>query len=89
MNNKDELGRLCGMLCLIPFIFTTLNYTLAGKPMRMDRDVRRMQQVSEYVMAHYSRHITLNDIATEVGMNRSAFCIWFKQIQKKEGLYKG
>lgn len=73
MNEKDEWGRVCEMLRLLPFIFTTSDHTFAGNPMRMERDVRRMQQISEYVMAHYACRITLNDIATEVGMNRSAF----------------
>ncbi len=82
MNEKDEWGRVCEMLRLLPFIFTTSDHTLAGKPMRMERDVRRMQQISEYVMAHYACRIKLNDIATEVGMNRSAFCIWFKRYKR-------
>lgn len=81
MSGKDEWGRVCGLLRLLPFVFTTSDHMFAGKPMRMDRDVRRMQRVSEYVMAHYSRRITLNDIATETGMNRSAFCIWFKRYK--------
>ncbi len=81
MSGKDELGRLCEMLRLLPFIFTTSDHTFAGKPIRIDRDIRRMQQVSEYVMAYYARKITLNDVATEVGMNRSAFCIWFKRYK--------
>ena len=81
MSGKDEWGRVCGLLRLLPFVFTTSDHMFAGKPMRMDRDVRRMQQVSEYIMAHYSRRITLNDIAAETGMNRSAFCIWFNRYK--------
>ncbi len=79
MKDLDELGRLCEMLRLLPFIFTTSDHTFAGKHMRMERDVRRMLQISAYVMAHYVHHISLNDIAHEVGMNRSAFCSYFKQ----------
>ena len=81
MNGMDELERLCGMFCLLPVIFTAKDYTLAGKPMRIEREVRRMQQVSEYVMAHYVHPISLDDIAAEVGMNRSAFCSWFKRCK--------
>ena len=40
-----------------------------------------MQQVSAYVMAHYVHPISLDDIASEVGMNRSAFCSWFKRCK--------
>lgn len=81
MSKRDELGRLCEMLRLLPFIFTTPDHTPAGKPAHTDRDIRRMQQVSEYVMTHYARPITLNDIAAEVGMNRSAFCVWFRRYK--------
>lgn len=79
MNVMDELGRLCEMLRLLPFIFTTSDHTFAGKPMCMERDVRRMQHISAYVMAHYVHPIALDDISSEVGMNRSAFCSYFKQ----------
>ena len=81
MNGMDELGRLCGMFRLLPVIFTAKDYMLAGKPMRIEREVRRMQQVSAYVMAHYVHSISLDDIASEVGMNRSAFCSWFKRCK--------
>lgn len=81
MNNIDEWSRACEMLHLLPFIFTTSDHTFAGKPMHLNRDVQRMQQVCEYVMAHYVHPIALNDIASEVGMNRSAFCIWFKRYK--------
>lgn len=79
MNGMDELGRLCGMFRLLPTVFTATDYTFAGKPMRIERDVRRMQQISAYVMAHYVHPISLNDIAVEMGMNRSAFCTYFKR----------
>lgn len=79
MNAEDELGRLCEMLRLLPLVFTATDSTFAGKPVRIDRDVRRMQQIVAYVMAHYVHPIALDDIAAEVGMNRSAFCCYFKR----------
>ena len=81
MSRIDELEKLCTMFRLLPVIFTAKDYTFAGKPMRIEREVRRMQQVSTYVMAHYVHPISLDDIASEVGMNRSAFCSWFKRCK--------
>ena len=78
-NETDELGRLSEMLRLLPFIFTSSDHSLAGQPMRIEREVRRMQQIHVYVMRHYARPIALDDIASEVGMNRSAFCAYFKR----------
>ena len=40
-----------------------------------------MQQICVYVMAHYIHTIFLDDIAAEVGMNRSAFCSYFKRCK--------
>lgn len=79
MCRADDLGRLSVMLRLLPVIFTSSDRTFAGKPMRIERDVRRMQQICAYVMKHYVHPIALDDIAAEVGMNRSAFCTYFKR----------
>ena len=81
MNGMDELGRLSAMFRLLPVIFTSSDHTFAGKPMRIERDVRRMQQICTYVMTHYVHSIALDDIAAEVGMNRSAFCSYFKRCK--------
>lgn len=81
MDGMSELDRLCEMFRILPLIFTTPDFNLAGRPMRIERDVRRMQQISAYVMAHYVHNITLDDIAKEMGMNRSAFCSYFKRLK--------
>ena len=81
MNGMDELGRLSAMFRPLPVIFTSSDHTFAGKPVRIERDVRRMQQICVYVMTHYVHSIALDDIAAEVGMNRSAFCSYFKRCK--------
>ena len=40
-----------------------------------------MQHICTYVMRHYTHTISLNDIAAEVCMNRSAFCSFFKRCK--------
>ncbi len=81
MNNLDELSRLCEMFRLLPVVFTSSDHTFAGRPMRIERNVRRMQHICAYVMAHYVHTISLDDIAEEIGMNRSAFCSYFKRCK--------
>ncbi len=81
MCEADELGRLCEMLRVLPQLFTSSDHMLAGRPLRIERDVQRMQQVCTYVMRHYSHTLSLHDVALEVGMNRSAFCTWFKRYK--------
>lgn len=79
MNNLDDIGQLSEMIRLLPIIFTTKDHSLIGKPIKIERDIRRIQKVAEYVMAHYVHTITLDDIAAHIGMNRSAFCTFFKR----------
>lgn len=50
INGMDELGRLSAMFRLLPVIFTSSDHIFAGKPMRIEKDVRRMQQICAYVM---------------------------------------
>lgn len=79
MQDMDDMGQLCEMLRLLPMIFTTQDHTFIGKPIKIERNIRRMQQVANYVMAHYVHNIALDDIAAYIGMNRSAFCTFFKR----------
>ena len=79
MKDLDDIGQLSEMISLLPMIFTAKDHAFIGKPIKIERDIRRMQCVAEYVMAHYVHNITLDDIASHVGMNRSAFCTFFKR----------
>lgn len=44
---------------------------------------KRMQTVFEYVMNHYQRNITLDEIASVSNMTKNAFCRYFKIRTKK------
>lgn len=79
MQEYDDIGQLCELLRLLPTIFTTDDHVLIGKPIKIERDIRRIQQVVTYVMAHYPHAILLDEIAGHIGMNRSAFCTFFKR----------
>lgn len=79
MAKLDDFGQFIEMIKLLPVIFTTLDNIHIGKPIKIERDIRRIQKVAAYVMAHYVHKITLDDIASHIGMNRSAFCTFFKR----------
>lgn len=83
MCDMDDLERLCEMFRLLTVIFTTGDHALIGGPVKIDCDIRRVEQIVTYVMAHYVQDITLDEIAAHVGMNRSAFCTFFK---RKKGI---
>lgn len=83
MRDSDDVGQLGEMIKMLTVIFTTEDHTPIGKPIKIERDIRRIKQVAEYVMAHYVHNITLDEIAGHIGMNRSAFCTFFK---RKKGI---
>lgn len=41
---------------------------------------RRMEQVRTYVVCNASRRMRVADVAAHVGMNRSAFCVFFRRM---------
>ena len=49
------------------------SFTPAGNPQK------RMEKIRIYVSCNFARKILLEDIAAHVGMNRSAFCSFFRQ----------
>lgn len=79
ISELDDIGQLSEMIRLLPTIFKSEDHFLIGKPIKIERDIRRIQQVVTYVMAHYPHVIKLDEIAEHIGMNRSAFCTFFKR----------
>lgn len=81
MSPLNELERLSSMLLLLCELFTASDHTLAGRPMRIERNVQRMQTVCTFVMRNFGRTITLEEAAAVAGMNRSTFCSWFRKYK--------
>lgn len=75
----NDVGQLSELMQLLPTIFTTSDHIKIGKLVKIERDIRRIQEAVTYVMAHYVHNITLEEIASHLGMNRSAFCTFFKR----------
>ena len=82
MRPLNELERLSAMLLLLCELFTASDHTLAGRPMRIEKNVQRMQTVCTFVMRNFRRTITLEEAAAVAGMNRSAFCSWFRKYRQ-------
>ncbi len=50
-----------------------------ANPKRLTRNEIRLSQIKAYVNCNYHREISLDEISGYVGMNRTAFCSFFKQ----------
>ncbi len=48
-----------------------------------NRDEERIKNVEIYTVCNLRRRITLDEVANQVGMNRSAFCTFFKRVMGK------
>ncbi len=73
----DARRLLCLMEILLDIALENRHHTVGGFPLSSSE--RRLHQVDIYIKCNYSRQLTLDMISRHVGMNRSAFCTWFKQ----------
>lgn len=79
IEGMNDLEQLSALLRLLPMVFASDDYTDVGNAGVPDKNVRRMMDIATYVMKHYVHTISLDDIASYVGMNRSSFCIYFRK----------
>lgn len=50
-----------------------------AKDTRADETDIRLERIRTYVSCNYSRHISIEEIARYIGMNRAAFCRFFRR----------
>ncbi len=76
----ERISSLVRLLCLIA---TPENASIVGRPVVEDKNMKRKQALYLYVMNNYQHNITLDDVARFVGMEKSAFCVFFKKMSGK------
>lgn len=80
MREADEVGRLVAFLGLLPALARGAAGAVAvGGGKAADKRRERIDSVRVFVECNVSRGIRLDDVAGHVGMNRSSFCVFFKQ----------
>jgi len=80
----------CNDIDRIPLLIKTLAYisspeiaSTVGCPIIEDKKNKRLHKIYLYIMDHYQHPISLEEIANHTGMERSAFCIFFKKMTGK------
>lgn len=76
----ERISSLIRILCLIA---TPDNGNIVGRPVVEDRNMKRKQALYLYVMNNYQHNITLDEVARFIGMEKSAFCVFFKKMTGK------
>ena len=79
MHEKTEAEHVPAMLSLLLLIADSEEGSIIGKYRKMSKETRRLNQIKTYISCNARRDITIDDIASHVGMNRSAFCVFFKK----------
>lgn len=83
MYDQNEIERLSSMIRLLAVLSCTDETRIVGKHKKTDKKQERLNMIHVYVICNVSRNISLNDVVRHVGMNRSAFCVFFKQAMGK------
>lgn len=81
-------ARITGLISLLEQMATQENYELLTHPGYMPAgslsdDFDRFNKIHQYIAEHFSRPITLNEIASYTGLTPSAFCRYFVKRTKK------
>lgn len=79
MDKENDYQRLLILLRLIPEVFLHSSAVCVGTPFKLYKDSERMKLIYAYVMRSYHKQMTLDDIAQELNMGRSSFCVFFKR----------
>ena len=78
MDHEDDAMRIPSMMQIAVIIARNVNrMECAGK--QTNKEKERMERIQAYISCNFMKSITLNDIASHAGMNRSAFCRFFKE----------
>jgi len=80
---QNGVGRLSSFLQLMSVIGSSSEARVIGSRYRKDKVAAKMQEVSRFMMNNFQREVSLDEVARYVGMNKSAFCSFFKREQGK------
>lgn len=76
----ERISSLIRILCLIA---VPDNVYIVGRPVIEDKNMKRKQSIYLYVMNNYQHNITLDEASRFAGMEKSAFCVFFKRMTGK------
>jgi len=83
MCSQNDAERLASMVKLLTIISSTDDARIVGLYKKINKEQERLNMVHTYVICNATRDISLDDVVRYVGMNRSAFCVFFKRTTGK------
>jgi len=79
MRAQDDEKRVTSLLGIIPILASPGYDRVIGEKTEINKEQERLNAVRIYVICNATRDISLEDVAKHVGMNKSAFCVFFKK----------
>jgi len=76
LNGKDRIPE---MLSLVIQISELRDARAVSSLSSVGSPQKRLEKIRVYVSCNYARNITINEIASYTGMNRTSFCTFFKR----------
>ena len=83
MRDKSHAEHIPAMISLLLLIAGNEEGSVIGKYRKVNKETKRLNQIKTYITCNAQRDISIDDIASHVGMNRSAFCVFFKKAMGK------
>lgn len=83
MHKQNEVERLSAMIKLLAVLPLADKTRTVGKYTKKDKKQKRLDMIRIFVICNAYRNISLDDVVRHVGMNKSAFCSFFKQSTGK------
>lgn len=80
MKLQSEIERLSSLIKIFALISTPEIAATVGSPVVTDKRSQRLQKIYMYVMDNYQHNITLELVSEHVGMEKTAFCVFFKKM---------
>lgn len=78
-SRQNETERTATFLLILMELSNLGQQRVVGGKKSANREQERLKQIEIYTTCNLRRKITLSAVARHVGMNRSAFCIFFKR----------
>lgn len=86
VRTSEGISKLTGLVELLSLMAREEHYTLLASVGFTNsinsKDFDRFNKIYEYLVRHYTEHITLEEISSLVGMTPPAFCKYFKDRTK-------
>lgn len=79
MRDLDNEARTVPLLRLILLVSAPEDESIINGSRKISREEERLNKAKIYIACNAGRNITLQSMASHMGMNRSSFCVFFKK----------